>query len=71
VSFDWVPSGPEASSAVVGRRGEDLRLDISERMPAHERLAMKKARRRRPEDDQVVSLHDDEAAVAADAGAET
>jgi len=72
VSFDWVPSTPDASSAVIGRRGEDPRLDISERVPADQRLAMKKARRRRPEDD-LVEPPDDSGttASAGEAGAET
>ena len=69
VSFDWVPSVPDASSAVVGRRGEDPRLEVSDRVPAHERLAMKKARRRRPEDGDARDP-DDGAAVVAEAGAE-
>jgi len=70
VSFDWVPSIPDASSAVVGRRGEDPRLELSDRVPANERLAMKKARRRRPEDDEGPGRLADDATTSAEAGAE-
>jgi len=73
VSFDWVPSTPDASSAVIGRRGEDPRLEVSERVTAEQRLAMKKARRRRPEDAGDPSADGDPAPAAtvveADAGA--
>ena len=76
VSFDWVPSTPDASSAMIGRRGEDPRLDTSDRVPAEQRLAMKKARRRRP-DDEITSAFDDtrtgdgSTPATAEAGAET
>ena len=73
VSFDWVPSTPDSSSAVIGRRGEDPRLEVSDRVSAEQRLAMKKARRRRSEDaedgDQVAQDTQD-APVVAEAGAE-
>jgi len=67
VSFDWVPSTPDASSAVIGRRGEDPRLDVSERVSADQRLAMKKARRRRPEDEDDIGLPP----ATAEAGSQT
>jgi len=70
VSFDWVPSTPDASSAVIGRRGEDPRLEVSDRVSAEQRLAMKKARRRRPEDPETASATGDDAPAVAEAGAE-
>ncbi len=73
VSFDWIPSTPDASSAVIGRRGEDPRLEISERVTADERLARKKARRRRTEEvvDNADEAADETTATAAQAGRET
>jgi GTP-binding protein len=48
VTFDWEPIGTEL---VLGRRGEDARLDRSNRPGASARLASKKARRSRGDDD--------------------
>lgn len=69
VSFDWVPSALDADSAVIGRRGEDPRLDVSDRAPAQERLAMKKARRRRPPADESGVASVDESPGSADGAA--
>jgi len=72
VSFDWVPSTPDASSAVVGRRGEDPRLDTSDRVTADQRLARKKARRRRTDaGDYAVDGSGETTSTAAQAGIET
>ncbi len=72
VSFDWVPSTPDASSAVVGRRGEDPRLDTSDRVTADERLARKKARRRRTDaGDYAADGSGEPTSTAAQAGIET
>ncbi len=71
VSFDWIPSTPDASSAVIGRRGEDPRLEVSERVPAEQRLAMKKARRQRAEDfEEPDDLGGGAARTATEAGAQ-
>ncbi|GAA1699789.1 GTPase ObgE [Fodinicola feengrottensis] len=48
VTFDWEPVGTEL---VLGRRGEDNRLDRSNRPGASARLAAKKARRSHTDDE--------------------
>ncbi|MGI8531976.1 MAG: GTPase ObgE, partial [Geodermatophilaceae bacterium] len=47
VTFDWVPA--ESAEHVPGQRGTDSRLDTSTRPRADDRLAAKRARRRRDE----------------------
>jgi len=72
VSFDWVPTTPDVSGAEFGRRGEDPRLDVSERVSAEQRLARKKARRQRAEDSESpVQIGNGSAAAVAETSAES
>ncbi|MFI7284462.1 GTPase ObgE [Micromonospora chersina] len=58
--FDWQPTLYAGVDFVPGNRGTDVRLeDKSTRVPAAERLAARKARRVRPEDEVVAAPQDD------------
>ncbi|MET1072037.1 MAG: GTPase ObgE, partial [Umezawaea sp.] len=43
--FDWEPSTPAGIAMTMTGRGTDLRLENNDRIGAHERKALKKARR--------------------------
>ncbi|MFG1832288.1 GTPase ObgE [Micromonospora chersina] len=58
--FDWQPTLYAGVDFVPGNRGSDVRLeDKSTRVSAAERLAARKARRVRPEDEVVAAPQDD------------
>ncbi|MCP3785756.1 GTPase ObgE [Micromonospora sp. A3M-1-15] len=58
--FDWQPTLYAGVDFVPGNRGTDVRLeDKSTRVPAAERLAARKARRIRPEDEVAAAPQDD------------
>ncbi|MEU9829172.1 GTPase ObgE [Micromonospora chersina] len=58
--FDWQPTLYAGVDFVPGNRGTDVRLeDKSTRVPAAERLAARKARRVRPEDEVAAAPQDD------------
>jgi GTP-binding protein len=45
VTFEWEPSTPAGVAAMMTGRGTDIRLEQSDRVPAHERKAARNARR--------------------------
>jgi GTP-binding protein len=45
VTFEWEPSTPAGIAAMMTGRGTDIRLEQSDRVPAHERKAARNARR--------------------------
>jgi len=49
--FDWQPTVYAGTDFTPGSRGADYRLAASDRMPAAERKAMRRARRQRPADE--------------------